>query len=74
MPILLLADGGEQTFSILAARSTVAEVGEKIGESLGNRIAARDDLAVLVDEVQSRVAPGIPTGRAEDIVESMISH
>jgi len=72
--MLLPADDGEQTFSILAARSTVAEVGEKIGESLGNRIAARDDLTVLVDEIESGVAPGIPIGRAEDFVESMISH
>jgi hypothetical protein len=72
--MLLLADDGEQTFGILAARSTVGEVGEKIGESLGNRIAARDDLTVLVDEIESGVAPGIPIGGAEDFVESMISH
>ena len=72
--ILLLANGGKQTFGIFSARSTVGEVDEEIGESLWNRIAARDDVAVLVDEVQSSIASGIASRSAKQLVESMIGH
>ena len=66
--------GGRVEFGESLHQALNREVDEEIGESLWNRIAARDDVAVLVDDVQSRVAPGISTRGTEDLVESMVSH
>jgi hypothetical protein len=47
---------------------------QEIIEPFGHRLATVNDVAVLVDEVQSRIASGIATGGAEQLVESMIGH
>jgi cobalamin biosynthesis protein CbiD len=64
----------QETLRVLTAGDTVAQMPEEISEAIGHRLATVHELAILVDEVQPRIATRISARVAEKVLESRFGH